>query len=44
LRKDRNKKGWALAASIILLAVYLIPHSMFGSELDYATGEIETGN
>jgi hypothetical protein len=43
LRKDRNKKGWALAAAIILLAVYLIPHSMFGSELDYSTGEIGTG-
>ncbi|MBN2172963.1 MAG: hypothetical protein JW731_02445 [Bacteroidales bacterium] len=44
LRKDRTKRGWALAAAIILLAVYLIPHSLFGSELDYSTGEIGTGN
>lgn len=43
LRKDREKRGWALVAAIILLAVYLIPHSMFGSELDYSTGEIGTG-
>lgn len=44
LRKNSEKRGWALAAAIILLAVYLIPHSMFGSELDYSTGEIGTGN
>jgi hypothetical protein len=44
LRKNRNNRGWAVAAALILLAVYLIPHSMFGSELDYSTGEIGTGN
>ena len=33
----RNKKGraWVIAAAIILLAVYLIPHSVLGSEIDY---------
>jgi hypothetical protein len=43
LRKDNTNRGWAIAASIILLLVYLIPHSMFGSELDYSTGNIGTG-
>ena len=43
LHKNKEKRGWALAAAIILLAIYLIPHSMFGSELDYSTGEIGTG-
>ncbi len=43
LRKNENNRGWAIAASIILLLVYLIPHSMFGSELDYSTGDINTG-
>jgi hypothetical protein len=43
LRKNKEKRGWALAAAIILLAIYLIPHSMFGSELDYSTGDIGTG-
>ncbi|MCD4682629.1 MAG: hypothetical protein K8R86_05030 [Bacteroidales bacterium] len=43
LRKDNTKGGWAIAAAIILLLVYLIPHSMFGSELDYSTGNIGTG-
>jgi hypothetical protein len=36
--KNRNGKqgrGWILMASILMLAVYLIPHSVMGSELDY---------
>jgi len=40
------KKGrpyLTLFASILLLVVYSIPHSLFGSELDYTTGEITTG-
>jgi hypothetical protein len=35
LRKNPKAKAWAIAAALILLAVYLIPHSMFGSEIDY---------
>ncbi|MBM3294180.1 MAG: solute carrier organic anion transporter [Candidatus Aminicenantes bacterium] len=35
-RKGRPARGWILAASVVLLAVYSIPHSLFGSELDYA--------
>jgi hypothetical protein len=33
--KGKHPHRWALGASIILLLVYLIPHSMLGSELDY---------
>ena len=44
LRKNRNNRGWAIAASVILLLVYLIPHSMFGSQLDYSSGKVVTGN
>ncbi len=33
--KNPQKKGWALVASLILFIVYLIPHSMFGSEIDF---------
>jgi hypothetical protein len=43
----RNKstgRYWIIAAAIILLLVYLIPHSMMGSELNYETGQIGTGN
>ncbi len=43
LRKDSKNKWWALAAAVILLMVYLIPHSMFGSELDYSSGQVVTG-
>ncbi|MFC2111423.1 hypothetical protein ACFLQ5_03115 [Bacteroidota bacterium] len=36
-----KRKGWALVASIVLLMVYLIPHSMFGSEIDHTESEGE---
>jgi hypothetical protein len=35
LRKNPQKRIWALLAAIILLGVYLIPHSVLGSELDH---------
>ena len=35
LRKNPMARGWAIAAAIILLAVYLVPHSVLGSEIDY---------
>jgi hypothetical protein len=35
LRKDPNAGKWAIIASLGLLAVYLIPHSVLGSEIDY---------
>ncbi len=41
LKKPR--RWWVLAAAIVLLMVYSIPHSMFGSELDYTTGSVTTG-
>jgi len=42
LKKDR---AWmALVAVIILLLIYSVPHSMFGSELDYVSGQVITGN
>jgi len=34
-KKTGNAKLWIISASIITLAIYLIPHSAFGSELDY---------
>lgn len=39
--KNRDRKGWALAAAIVLLVVYLIPHSVLGSEIDYREMENE---
>ncbi len=34
-RKSANPHKWALFAAILLILVYLIPHSAMGSELDY---------
>ena len=39
----KPKPVFALVASIVLLLVYFIPHSMMGSMLDYETGEVVTG-
>ncbi len=33
--KNRQHYKWTLAASIVMLVVYLIPHSLMGSELDH---------
>jgi hypothetical protein len=38
-RKTENAKVWIIAAAFITLAVYLIPHSALGSELDYTQME-----
>ncbi len=35
-RNGRRAKWWVLAASLVTLAIYLIPHSLLGSELDYS--------
>jgi hypothetical protein len=43
LRKNPASRTWPVLAMIVLLLVYLIPHSMFGSSLDYSTGTVVTG-
>ena len=35
LRKHPENRLWPILASIMMLVVYLIPHSMFGSEIDH---------
>lgn len=41
--KDRNYRPWLIAAFAVTAAVYLVPHSMFGSELDYSKNQVVTG-
>jgi hypothetical protein len=43
--RNTNKKTrwWVVAAALILLLIYSIPHSMLGSELDYQTMQVRTG-
>jgi hypothetical protein len=39
-----RKKGrwWTVLATVLMVGVYLIPHSVLGSELDYKTGQVVT--
>ena len=35
LKREKRPRAWALGAALLVLAVYMIPHSVLGSELDY---------
>lgn len=37
MKKHPEQTWWAWVAAFVLLAIYLIPHSVMGSELDYTT-------
>lgn len=41
--RKKERPALSILAAIILLLVYTIPHSMFGSELDYESGEVIQG-
>lgn len=41
--RKKEKPVYVVIASIVMLVVYSIPHSMFGSQLDPETGEIIQG-
>ena len=41
--RDLVVRGTIFVAAVVMLAVYVIPHSLRGSELDYEEMEVETG-
>ena len=43
MNRKKERPVYTIVASIVMLAVYSIPHSMFGSQLDPETGEIIQG-
>lgn len=43
MNRKKERPAYTIAAAVILLLVYSIPHSLFGSELDYATGAVTQG-
>lgn len=43
LRKNPKNRFWPIFAAIITLSVFVIPHSVLGSEFDYSAGEVVTG-
>ena len=36
---DRVARGTTIVAAIVMICVYLVPHSLRGSQLDYARAE-----
>ncbi len=43
MNRKKERPVYTIVASIVMLAVYSIPHSMFGSQLNPETGEIIQG-
>jgi hypothetical protein len=43
MNRKKDKPVYIALAAFILLLVYSIPHSMFGSQLDYSTGTVTQG-
>lgn len=39
LIRNREKRGWALVAALVTTLVYLIPHSVLGSEIDHTAAQ-----
>ncbi len=39
----KPSRFWTITAAVVMLAIYAIPHSMFGSQLDPETGKIIQG-
>ncbi len=42
LRQQPSNKTWPIVAMVVMIAVYLIPHSMLGSEIDHTKSEPQT--
>ncbi len=43
LNRRKERPLYTILAAAVLLLVFSIPHSLFGSELDYSTGEVTQG-
>ena len=43
LNRKKESRRWTIIAAIVLLIVYSIPHSLFGSQLDYTTNSVTQG-
>jgi hypothetical protein len=43
MNRKQDKPVFTVLAAVVLLLVYSIPHSLFGSELDYSTGQVTQG-
>ncbi|MCK5821338.1 MAG: hypothetical protein KAH17_05615 [Bacteroidales bacterium] len=41
--RKKSRPGLVILAAVMTLVIFSIPHSMFGSELDYSTGQVTQG-
>lgn len=41
IKREKSIRMWTLIASIVLFLVYMIPHSLLGSEIDYSKEQTE---
>jgi hypothetical protein len=43
MNRKKERPFYTILAAVVLLLIYSIPHSMFGSQLDYNTGTVTQG-
>jgi hypothetical protein len=43
MNRKKERPYYVALAAVVLLLVYSIPHSMFGSELNYESGSVTQG-
>ncbi len=43
MNRKKDRPVYTILAACVLLLVYSIPHSLFGSQLDYSTGQVTQG-
>ncbi len=43
MNRKKERPLYTVLAAVVLLMVYSIPHSLFGSQLDYSTGQVMQG-
>ena len=43
MNHNKERRFYVIVAAVVLMLVYSIPHSLFGSNLDYSTGQVTQG-
>jgi len=43
MNRKKERPVYTILAAVILLLVFSIPHSLFGSELNYSSGQVTQG-
>jgi hypothetical protein len=43
MNRKKERPLYSILAAVVLLVIFSIPHSVFGSELDYSSGQVTQG-